>query len=918
SLDRKVAIKFLPEEVEQDPKARKRFMREARAAAALDHPYICSIHEVGEAEDKPYIVMEYVEGETLRDRIARSPFAADEAVRIALEVAEALQKAHREGIIHRDLKPANIMLTRGGHAKVMDFGLAKQIAGGASAETAQEESLTALTREGATVGTLAYMSPEQLQGSDLDARSDIFSFGIVLYEMLAGVHPFKKDAPMATAAAIMSDSLQPLRRLVRGIPAALEQVLARMLAKQPEQRFQSMHEVQAELAELVRAPGAGRAVVPLLRPLWLAGGGLLLVFALAGAVWWVMENYFKSPAAALAFEARDWILIADFDNQTGEDVFDGSLETAVTVGIQQSQYVNVFPRTRIQETLRRMRRTEVTRIDESIARDVALREGIKGLLACSISKVGEEYLLAARIVDPVNTVTVFSHALRARGRDMVLSALDELAQTVREKLGESLTRMSDQDMPLLQATTSSLEALKLFSEARRAGGGSAPELLRRAIELDPDFALAHATLGFQLYVSNDRVRGDEHFETAMRLLDRLTSREKLYIQALVADWRGRREEGIEKYRAYLAQYPDDSWAWFRLGYAYLITGQFPPGIEAFRRVIELDPQEAAAYVNLATCYGGLKDDSAAVENYEKTFAINPDMMLDTNINHEYGFTLVRMGRVDEAAGIFGKMTQAGSPEQRARGERSTALLLMYQGRYGAARSRLAEAVLLDQAGSRRLSEYRDRLYLSSLLLMKGQKEEFEKQIAEAWRIQETLSIEPAFLHIMGRIHARRGDRARATRLLDLLRARMGDVLASSGINRSNQTDRAHLNLLQGEVELMQGQYDAAIQSFGLAAGLGRVEAQECLAYAYAQQGDLDSAIARYQEFLQADVLGGERQEAWILAHYHLGTSLERQGKPAEARKYYERFLEIWREADPDLAPVQDARKRLAALPPNPA
>jgi serine/threonine protein kinase/tetratricopeptide (TPR) repeat protein len=912
SLDRKVAIKLLPEEMYQDPMARSRFIREAKAAAALDHPYICSIHEVGETENRLFFAMEYVQGKTMRDRISEGPLPLKQALPIAEEITEALQVAHEKGMIHRDIKPANIMLTEKGHAKVMDFGLAKQVMSADKQRALADLSVT-LTDEGLAPGTPAYMSPEQLHGQALDQRSDIFSFGIVLYEMLSGVHPFKKKTGLTTLSAILSEDPRPIVELIKSVPEPLQQIIGKLLAKDPSDRYQSMKDVHADLRKMHADLGPAPKILQFLKPVRLALTAVVVVLAVIAAAWLAKVLFFTTPAKALAFQERDWILITDFDNQTGEQVFDGSLATALTVGIQQSQYVNVFPPSRIQETLKRMRRTDVKKVDETIGREIALREGIKGLLACGISKVGESYSLTARIVDPDKQTAVFSDSSRAKGKEEILGSLDELARKVRRALGESMTKISEKRMPLLRATTSSLEALKYYTGSRATSGDTAFQLLKQALELDPDFAMAHAELGLRYYIGGNRVDGEKHFQKALGLLDRLTTREKLWIRAIVEDWRGNRAQGIQNYKAYLAEYPDDSGAWYRLGYAYQVSSQQPLGVEAFKKVIEIDNASAGAYVNLATCLKGLNKDEEALVNYQKAFSLSPDLATGLYINHEYGFLLVRMGKIQEARQTFEKMMAQPDNGLKAKGYRSLGLLQMYQGKYSAAQDSLKEALILDKTLKYKLSEMREHLFLAINCNMKRQKEAFEKEMAVVRMIQKEIKIDPAFLCKIGKIYARLNRLKEAGQLLENLKSLIGDVLAASGIGRSNQSDQESFYLLKGEIALAQQQFEEALNSFGMAANLGGKQLEDSFALAYLKSGNLDKSIEKYQEFLQTSLLGGEGQELWVLAHYQLGKLYEQKGESAQASKYYERFLEIWKDADPGFPEVEDAKKRLANL-----
>jgi len=909
ALGRKVALKILPEETYKNPEARQRFIREAKAAAALDHPYICSVHEVGEAEDRLFFVMEYIEGQTLRDRIARGPLPLQQTLQVASEAGEALQAAHDKGLVHRDIKPANLMLMEKGHTKVMDFGLAKPIAGVEGAG-APGELLTTLTEVGAAPGTPAYMSPEQLQGKPLDQKTDIFSFGVVLYEMLTGVHPFKRETGFTTVSAILNEGPRPIADFNKDIPAPLQQIINGMLAKDAAQRYASFHDVVSDIRKVQANLPVSWAGKKFFRQVRIAVAAAIILIVVLAASWLAKTVFFKSAARALAFQERDWILITDFENKTGDQVFDGSLETALSVGIQQSQYVNVFPRSRVQETLKRMRREDVKKVDESIGREVALREGIKGLLACQISKIGEEYVLTGRIVDPNTQAAVFSYAAQAKGKDAVLGALDDLARKVRRGLGESLGRISRQKLPLPRATTSSLEALKYYTGGRLASGDTVFKLLEQAIELDPDFAMAHAELGMKYYIAGNRVKGEEHFQKALSLLDRLTTREQLLIRGLAEDWRGNREQGIENYKAYLVQYPDDSAIWFRLGYAYLATDRFELGIDAFCKFLSIDGPSAAPYINIATCYSSLGKDAEALENYHKAFDLDPTSLTGVYVNNEYGFLLVKIGKIQEAVQVFEKMAQLDDSAKKAKGFRSLGLLDMYRGKYSSAQKYFEEAVILNKTLKAGLSELRDHLYLAAISRQKGSREGFEREMAAVARIQKDIKIDPFFLSLVGTAYARAGRIKEAALQVKVIEGRLGDLLAVSGVIRSNQTDQAAFHLLKGEVELAEKKYDNAVNSFLMAAQLGRSAVEENLAYAYLKKGDWDKAIEKYQEFLKSDPLGYEPQESWVLAHYELGKLYQQKGQDEEARKYFSRFLEIWKDADPDLPVLVDAKKRL--------
>ena len=911
TLNRRVALKFLAPDLKENSTFRGSLLKEARSAAAIDHPYICKIHEIVEASDACFIVMEYVEGETLRQKLSAGPIPLEEVLHIAIEIADALESAHKHGIIHRDLKPANIMVTSSQHVKIMDFGLARRFM---ASDADQTETLTAAPQAGSISGTLAYMSPEQVRNEPLDPRSDIFALGVVLYEMVAGVHPFQKHSPLETASAILRDSPPPVARTRKGVPRALENVLRKMLAKDRGQRHSSVREVFDDLSAVRLQTQSARLVLQAVVPVRSFRPALLLLLALlvlAGALAWAYRTFYH-PQRALAFRARDWILIADFDNRTGDDVFNDSLHTALTVAIEQSRYVNVFPRSRMQDTLRRMGREKSGRIDEATAREIAVREGIKALLACSIARIGDTYSLTARLIDPNTQLTVLTEVSHPANKNGVLRGLDDTATRIRKRLGESLLGMAQPNLALPRATTASLEALKLFAASRQviSSDRRARDLLVQAVRLDPDFALAHADLGVDYYIGGDRVLGEEHFKKALSLLDRLTLREQLWIRAVVEDWRGNRDEAIGRYDSYLAQYPDSGDGWYRLGWARMITGRREQAIQAFQKVLEINPRASGAFVNIATSYGALHRYKEALTNYDKAFAIKPDERLGLYVNHEYGFVLVHTGELQRAEETFRKMLALDN-NKKARGNRSLALLRMYQGKYKAAIPYLREAVLIDQASEAAISELRDRLYLASVYRTKGITAAFQNELRASRQIHARTAMAPDFSVPLGVMCAREGNLREAGMILQDVEKRLHDIGAASGVNRDTRRDQVSFDRLRGEIELARSKSPRAAEILEVAYRLYPDELiLESLAHAYWKLGKLDDASIKYQELLANQHLGDERQEPWIMAHLHLGKIFQQKGDIGKARQYYEKFLEIWKDADPDLPPIVEARKQL--------
>jgi tetratricopeptide (TPR) repeat protein/predicted Ser/Thr protein kinase len=917
SLGRKVALKFLSPRQAADETARRRLLHEALAVARLDHPFVCKVYEVGDAGDRPFIAMEYVEGETLRDRLLGGPIPIREAIRIGSEIAEALDSAHKRGIVHRDLKPSNVMLAADGHVKVMDFGVAKHMSGASVS--------TMITLTGEIVGTMNYMSPEQISGAPVDARSDIFAFGLVLYEMVTGGHPFQRSSPITTANAILSDTEPPLEEKRPDSPPLLAHVVSRCLEKESDRRYQSLRDVQIELSTLADGTGSSSARRSPAKPkrnwTWpIAAAALVGVLGAGAAGLWIWGP-FSEPA--LAFNERDWILISDFENLTGDKVFDGPLRIALEVGVAQSRYVNVLPPQRLQAALQRMKRTTGDRLDETLASEVAVREGVRAVLACSISQVGDVYALTAKVIDPQSRAAVLTESVQARGKEHILEALGGLATRVRRELGESLSTISQAAVALPKATTASLEALKLYADSMKQKDDAASNtLLKQALTVDPDFAMAHAEMGRRYYLQPNRetrLEAEKHVARALALVDRLTPRERLWIQAAADDARGLRARAVDGYRTYLAQYPDDARAWFRMGWAYMAgLGQYEHAVEAFNKVIAINPKDAAAHVNLATCYRGQRKYEQAVETYRKAFELDPGMLTGQFVNHEYGSTLIHLGRLDDAAAVFMKMRAQPDATSRARSYRSMAFLEMYRGQYDAAFKELRQAVLIDETNKFGVSEYRDRLILARALDAKGMTSPAAHELDAAMRLRTTLSLGPEWLRMLAKLEARRGRVSEARRLVDEMSKRAWDATAGSSTNRSMDQDQTHINQAQGEVALAEGRLDDAIRLLE-AASLSDDDEDliESVAAAHAAAGHLDVAAKRYEELLARPRFGNESQELWFRSHVTLGDIYERLGRSDEARRKHEALVKMWKDGDQDLVALKTARGKLTKLTPQP-
>jgi serine/threonine protein kinase/Tfp pilus assembly protein PilF len=943
-LDRTVALKFLPPHLLCDGEARTRFEHEAKAASAITHPNITTIHEIEEVEGQCFISMEYIDGPSLKDLVGGKPLSVEGILAMAVQIGEGLRAAHQKGVIHRDIKSANIMRSSDGVVKIMDFGLAKLM------------GATALTKTGTTLGTIQYMSPEQAQGKEVDRRSDIFSLGVVLYELITGHLPFRGEHEQAVVYSIVNEPPEPLARYKAGVPEGLQRIMDKALAKDREERYQDADDLLADLMHEKRlleagAPGrilpksrASRPVKRLLRvivPATIVAAAALLLF--------IFEPFRIEVGPKKEAVAREnSIAIMYFENLLDPEDANrlGQIVTNLLItSLSESRYVNVVSSQRLYDILKLLGREGARAIDPDVATQVATRAGARWMLLGSILQMEPQVILTSQIIDVESGKVVASQRITGEVGEKIFPTVDGFAVGIKRDLSLPAAARKEPETPVAKLTTSSEDAYRYYLEAMdfayKAYTNEARASYRRALELDSTFAMAYAGLAIESgYPENLELIG-----RALKYSGRATEAERLYIKAMTAYVSGDYEKAVKWFEAVVAVDPDDKDAFYRLGeihsdylweperaireltraieidplfkpahnvlaYTYHWAGDFEKSIRAIDRYISMAPQEANPYNTRGDLYAHNGKLDQAIESYRKALQIKPDF--HTSLEN-LGLAYIYKREYAKAESCYKELSSWPDKEIRSWGRLAMATAPAYQGKLGEALRVLDDGLAADRMeGAEGWARAYKHVRKAMIYLVK---EDFDLALKEAEAYAEGVKTADPTDPV--------GGRSFYAKTL----AHAGRIVEAEEVVEAIRLDLAgkHEDFMWyywsslAAIETAKRNPSGALEYLEKATASDRefpfyYISRVALAQAYLDAGKLGEAVATFEKILSNyDSYRMNHVPMCVEDHYRLGMAYEKSGWTAKAIEQYREFLEIWKAADPGIPSVEDARRHLARL-----